>query len=86
MSAAESRFSEARLEMLSGSESDPDRHRCGLMIRLQPVSFAVSIAMVFIAPQHAMSSLAVTQASIGVATRRAAGTRAVTADVGTPAA
>lgn len=61
-----------RQGLLSGSDDDPDRRKFGLMIRAQPLSFAVALAFVFIAPRQAMLSLALTQAIIAVASRRAA--------------
>jgi hypothetical protein len=58
--------------------TEPDgrrkRREFELMISLQPLSFAVSIAVVFIAPGQAMMALAITQVLVRVGSRKLART------------
>jgi uncharacterized membrane protein len=58
--------------LLIESDGSAKRRRFELMICLQPISFAISLLMVLVAPRQAMIGLALTQAAIGVATKRAA--------------
>ena len=65
----------SRQGLLTESDGSRKRRQFELMICLQPLSFALSIALVFIAPGQAMLGLASTQAMIGLASRRVAARR-----------
>jgi uncharacterized membrane protein len=65
----------SRQGLLTESDGSRKRRQFELMICLQPLSFALSIALVFIAPGQAMLGLASTQAIIGLASRRVAARR-----------
>jgi uncharacterized membrane protein len=64
-----------RQGLLTESDGSAKRRRFELMICLQPISFAISLALVFVAPAQAMLALATTQAAIGLATKRATARR-----------
>ncbi len=64
-----------RQGLLTESDGSAKRRRFELMICLQPLSFAISMALVLIAPAQAMLALATTQAAIGLGTKRATARR-----------
>ena len=64
-----------RQGLLTESDGSRKRRQFELIITLQPVTFAVAIAVVFIAARQALFAAAMTQMAIALASKRAAAVR-----------
>jgi uncharacterized membrane protein len=60
-----------RTGLLSGTDADPDRRRFGRFVLIQPISFLLSLVVVYISPRNAMLSVVISIALLnGIARRR----------------
>lgn len=62
----------AERQGLLSKPDDPRRHRFGIVMSLQPVSFAIALLLVYLLPRQSMASVAITQAIIAAFSRRQA--------------
>jgi uncharacterized membrane protein len=59
-----------RYGLLAGTSDDPDRRRFGRIICIQPISFLLSLAVVYISPRNAMTTAALSIALLNAIARR----------------
>src|SRR2546427_815994 len=62
----------AERQGLLSKPDDPRRHRFGIVMSLQPVSFAIALLLVYLLPRQSMASVAITQAIIAAFSMRQA--------------